>query len=312
MLVTGSGAHENPGIAASNARSRKGQVVAVSADRVGSFQVTTVRLGIPELPAQFNGYKILQLTDLHYGPATPLPLIREAVTIGQSLSPDLIALTGDYIQISSLGVYHILATRVHPRMFRWTEYRRHVRDYTDQLAEALAPLTAPDGRIGTFGNHDYTEGVGTIRRRLGADITWLVNEQKLISRGDASISIAGTDDLRYGSPDLVKTFTPPVNGTHAPASACILLSHNPDIVLFRNKELLANADIMLSGHTHGGQLCFPGVRPLVTRTKQKTHVRGLSTFGSTPIYVTNGVGFGGVSLRVFCPAELLLLQLESI
>ena len=149
--------------------------------RDGLFQVTSLDLHIQDLPDVFDGYRIAQLTDFHYGPATPLEHIEKAARRTQEFNPDLLCLTGDFIQLHPVGFYQVLATKVNPKLFRWGKYRRHVRHHIERLAAVLATIPTRDGQVAIFGNHDYMEGLGTVRRKLGTEITWINNTTRFIN-----------------------------------------------------------------------------------------------------------------------------------
>ncbi len=273
----------------------------------GRFTLTEARLEVADLPECLDGYRMVQLTDLHFGGLTQAEHIRKAVEIATSTDPDLVLLTGDFVQVGSTGLRHRLATKVNPRVFRWPEYRRQVRAYAQELNALLKPLQPRDGMLAVLGNHEYHEGIGTIRRQLPREITWLKNSMHCVVRSGGALIIAGTDDVRLGEPDLEACTAFPK--LLVPSSK-ILLSHNPDIVLNKQSELISSFDLMLCGHTHGGQICLPGGKALITRTKQKRHVSGLSTFGSTSVYVNRGVGYGGLPYRTFCRPEILAITLR--
>ena len=271
------------------------------------FLITSLCLTLPGLPANLSGFKMLQLSDFHFGPSTKAEHIAKAVCLAQELNPDLVLLTGDYLQLKSTGIYHLLAGKLSPRLFRWGQYRRKVRAETVKLSQLLNPMTPPEGCIGILGNHDYTEGAGTIRRKLRTDTQWLINDSCIVTREEAKILFSGIDDYRYGKPELAKT----IASSQQQSDVKIFLAHNPDTLQLKGAEEIAAFDLVLGGHTHGGQICLPGSRPIITRTKQKRHVQGLSWFGRTPVYVSNGIGYGGIALRLFCPPELVVITLRS-
>ena len=271
------------------------------------FLLTRLRLIIPDLPPEFSGYRIAQLTDLHFGQLTSARHIGRAIDIAAAFEPHLVLLTGDYITAGSVGIHHYLATSVNPQVFNWLTYRRAVRSLAEQLSQMLSRLNPRDGIFGVFGNHDHLEGIGTITRQLGNQIQWLTNSSVEIQRGSSSIRIAGIDDLNRGKPDLMRAMAR-VKAEDDIFS--ILLSHNPDITLHAKENALNPFHLILSGHTHGGQIRLPFWGPIMTRTKQKNLVRGLGFFGESAIYVNQGIGYGLLPIRVLCPPEILEIVLE--
>jgi predicted MPP superfamily phosphohydrolase len=280
----------------------------LSSTMSGRFEVSTLELCIPGLAAEFDGYSIVQLSDFHYGACTPGSVIKEALALTNSLEPDLVVLTGDYVQHSATGLLHILGTKINPRLFRWSDYRRAVRNLVRELAQLLEVIDPPDGIVGVFGNHDYNEGLGTIKRQLPKRIQWLVNQSTEISKGENSILLSGIDDYRYGNPKVASTIKSIPDNQH---QFKLLLSHNPDSFLLRDAADLEYYDLTICGHTHGGQLCLPGRIPLITRTNQREHYSGISRFRDKLVYVNRGLGCGGLPFRLFCPPEIVSLKLKS-
>ena len=302
----------------------------VSSKRIDKFEHVTVELKVKDLPDEFVDYHIVQLTDFHFGPATPAAHLRRAIKVTNDLKPDLVLLTGDYVHNDPVGHRHFLATAFSPKLFDWVGYRRSVRVLSEKLRDKLKALTPPDGIVGIFGNHDYLEGLHTIQRQLSPVVTFLVNETLMIRRGKERIVIVGVDDFKRGKLDLEKaiatlhpreiikadevsaTIGKTSSDTVPESSAAfkILLSHNPDITLHNHKDEIPKFDLMLCGHTHGGQIRLPFVGALATRTKQKDHTRGISTYKGTPVYVSSGVGYGLIQLRINCPPEITSFRLK--
>lgn len=276
----------------------------VESSRRGRFRVTKVTLQTPSLPKEFEGYRIAHLTDLHYGPATNPKIVDQALEIAQSFSPDLFVLTGDFVVAGLTGVWHRLATKIDPKIFRWTEYRRKVRLCARELAPKIAKLSAPDGLLGVLGNHDHIEGLGTIRRQLPPSLRFLINDSTTIERGNARLYVAGVDDYKRGRPNLARALSAKSDGCFSK----ILLSHNPDIVLSRDSYLLGDVDLVLCGHTHGGQIRVPGWGPVRSCTRQQDHIMGLTRFAKSAIYTNSGVGHVGIPLRLFCPPEIAIFE----
>ncbi len=298
--------------------------------RVHTFDIVSCDVKSPQLPDAFHNYRLVQLSDFHLGAATPLSHIAQAVSIVREIAPDLVLLTGDYLQLERFGWRFLIAHTVDPQGAGWLHHRRRVRKYAVELSETLSSLTPRDGIIGVLGNHEYVEGVGTIIRQLGVRVRWLRNASTTIERQGAHIRLAGIEDLRRGVPDLSLALARELRHTngllgaphelripHNPRSECpvsaltILLSHNPDIVLHDPNLLLGGVDLILSGHTHGGQICLPYLGPLLSRTKQRTHVSGLSWHNNTAVYVSRGLGYGMLKLRVCCPPEITVFTLRK-
>lgn len=264
----------------------------------------------------FHGFKIAVLADFHFGLITSLKHINAAIEITNSLAPDLIFLMGDYIQLDRVAHRHTYASKVHPNVSMLLSYKREVRILAKEMADALSKLRAPSGIIGIFGNHDYREGIPMITRHFPKSIRWLLNKTELIKRGNRVLEIGGVDDHRRGTPDLKA-----LGKRNSQTCFRILLSHNPDVVLREDAALISEFDLMLCGHTHGGQICLPLIGPIVTRTVQREHVRGLSYFrgsssieafrAAVPVIVSHGVGYGLVPLRVLCPPEITLVTLND-
>ncbi|MFN8389742.1 MAG: metallophosphoesterase [Bdellovibrionota bacterium] len=297
-------------------------------ERRGRFALNVLTVSFDELPVAFHGYRMVQLTDFHFGPATAITHLRSAFHIVKELKPHALLYTGDFVQLTRFGFKHILGTRVSPKVFHWTRYRREVRGLAEELGRALSDLTAPDGVYAVFGNHDYHEGIGSIVRKLPQEISWLTNSRRFIEKGGSTLLIAGVDDFKRGKPDLAeaaglpsaqrKRVSPMTSSTSLlPQSGAdpffrLLLSHNPDITLSGEREHLKHFDLTVCGHTHGGQICLPFWGPLITRTKQKQFFSGLSVPAEPPaIYVNHGVGYGAVGVRILCPPEILLIELKQ-
>lgn len=297
------------------------QDIAVTVSKRGKFDLVTVTLHIANLPSAFRDFSFVQLSDLHYGSATPLAHIEYALNLAQECNPKVIVLTGDFLQLEAFGYRHFFATNINPKMVSWLQYRRKVREACERLAASLAPVTTPHGVFAVLGNHEYLEGAHTVQRRLSEHVSWLKNESVLIKRDGNTLQFAGIDDLNRGKPDVQRALLHPLSSTSSSVSSSvsldkppspflsILLAHNPDIVLAPHGEAASQADLILCGHTHGGQVCFPFFGPLVTRTKQRRHISGLGHHGDTVVYVNRGVGYGTVRFRWCCRPEVTLFRL---
>jgi len=246
-------------------------------------EVTHQRIAIEKLPVEFHGFRVVQLSDVHHSPFLDEERINEAVRMANDLQPDLTVLTGDYIS--------------------------HSRDYIPGCARALGKLRAAHGVFAVLGNHDHwTDGAMMREALVRQGIRVLCNESARIEKGFSYINLAGVDDMLVKRDDLRKA----LEETNWDETR-ILLSHNPAII---REAARAGVDLVLSGHTHGGQINW---RLLTGRKDRKTArwlrrpsrrlTRGHAQLGSTQLYVNRGLGTVVVPLRYGCPPEITILEL---
>ena len=247
--------------------------------RLQRLEVVTVEIGIRGLAPAFDGYRIAYLSDLHKSAIVPRWWLEQAVRSALEARPDLIALGGDFVHDD-----------VH---------------YAPGLAELLAPLAAPDGVVAVLGNHDHYIGPQHVRDALhSAGIVELLNVARVLQRGDARLAIAGLGDLQC---DVID-FTAAV-GSVPQNVPRIVLSHDPDVFAYWPVE--HRLDLMISGHTHGGQAYLPILGPpFVPSQFGFRYLKGLVREGGRQLYVSRGVGASGVPFRWGCPAELTVIILR--
>ena len=234
---------------------------------------------IRDLPPAFDGFRITQLTDIHHSRILGISEVRRVVSLAQQTKPDMFVLTGDYS----------------------TSYRR----YIEPCAEALSPLSAPEGVWAVLGNHDhYTDPELTTRALERNHITVLNNAHTTLRRGSDSLQLSGIDDWTWNATDWSRAFS----GLSA-KTPTILLSHQPTVL-----DLAQTSDVSLiiSGHTHGGQLNFPLLGAPARRfTNDLKYARGLFRRGETQLYVSSGTGVIGLPLRFGVRPEIAVLRLRS-
>jgi predicted MPP superfamily phosphohydrolase len=241
------------------------------------LQITRLTLPVADVPPAFEGYRIVQLSDLHLGVRLIQKTLPIVVQAANREHPDLIAVTGDIATGGRMGLVEGQA--------------------------ALAGLRAPDGVWAILGNHDYAVGedlvVATLR---GAEIGLLRNAHCLIRRGTDRLVVAGIDDVVLGLPDLRAA----LDG--APEdSPVILLAHEPDFAR------IAAADprivLQLSGHTHGGQVRLPGLKPLILPSFGHLYPDGPYWVPNLVLYVSRGIGTGRFAMRFNCRPEMVVITL---
>lgn len=243
--------------------------------------VKEIEVALAELPAEFEGYRLIQLTDLHLSRLFPQRWAEEVVTKANAQEADLIVVTGDLMDGT-------------------LEARK--RD-----VEPLGKLRAQDGVFVIPGNHEYYYGYeGWMARYKDLGMTRLCNSHATITRGDSALVIAGITDsasTRFDlpKPDLARALA------GAPSSApIILLDHKPNGA---PKAAQAGVALQLSGHTHGGMV--KGLHRIVARFNNG-FVSGFYNVGGMLLYVNNGTAmWNGFALRIGVPSELTVITLRG-
>lgn len=245
-------------------------------------QIRVRRSTIPmkHLPRVFAGKTVAVLADFHHGPFVDISFIRTAVEIANSLAPDLMALVGDFAHKGN-----------------------QTREQLPPCLEALSALRAPLGVFAVPGNHDMQDNGAIYRECIAAtplqDVT---NRAVRLSIGGEHLWVAGVDDLWWGKPDQRAA----LRGI-PDLEAVILLSHNPD---FAEEQPNDRVGLVISGHTHGGQVCVPVVGSLWLPSRYGSKYRsGLVQGPSSQVFVSRGIVLAGVPLRINCFPEINLLTL---
>jgi uncharacterized protein len=245
-------------------------VVAVS----GRPRLVRRTVTIAGLPADLDGYRIGHISDVHCGRDTPASRVAKWVRRLNTLNLDLIAVTGDLITSGAT--------------------------YVDSVAEALGGLRARDGVYACMGNHDYfTDGEHLVHALERNGLTVLRNRGVTVR---SHLHVAGVDDTWTARNDMPTALAQRPSG--APV---VLLAHDPNLF---PEAMQLNVDLMLSGHTHGGQLAVPGVRKLSLARFITEFTAGLYRRGRTWLYVNRGAGTTGPPVRLGAPAELAVLTLR--
>jgi predicted MPP superfamily phosphohydrolase len=246
-------------------------------DERGDLVVKHVSIPIEGLHPALEGFTIVQLTDIHIYPITPVEVAEEAVAIANSLKPDLAVLTGDYVWREGEAIF--------------------------DLAPVLAGLNANQGLYAIIGNHDIWEGLETCLSGLReAGIPVLINQGLTISKGGGALYLAGLDDGMSGQPDLSAA----LEGMPAGAPV-VLLMHEPDPA--DEFSLDGRISLQLSGHTHGGQVRIKDM-PMVLPPLGRKYDLGLYSINGMWLYVSPGIGEISVPLRYNCPPEVSVFTLE--
>jgi hypothetical protein len=243
-------------------------------------EVRRVRVALDRLPPEQDGFRIVQLTDVHVGPTIGRPFVEQIVARANALAPDLIAITGDLVDG---GV--------------------------PELAPAIEPLGRLRARHGVYfvtGNHEYFSGVEAWLNELNRlGIRVLRNERVAIGNATAGFDLAGVDDrsaAHHGglAPEaaLARALA-----DRDPRRELVLLAHQPRTLLDAEPF---GVGLQISGHTHGGQMW-----PFNFAVRlQQPFVAGLHRRGRSQIYVSRGTGYWGPPMRLGAPAEITEIRLE--
>ena len=266
--------------------------------RESDFEITELPIEIPGLDPLFDGYRIVQIADLHLGHWLSPERLRGVVELINRQEPDLVVITGDFVSY----VVHQIA---------------------DEMIAAFQALRPKDATLAVLGNHDHWMGAENVRAILQAGgVIELANAVYTVVRGEsgpdkdwqscqdcqssraAALHIAGVDSVTVGAADLDAVLAQlPDN---APA---ILLAHEPDYA-----DISAAAGrfaLQLSGHSHGGQIVLPRVGALLRGPGFFKYPNGLYRVGEMWQYTNRGVGTHVFRVRYACPAEITVVILRA-
>ena len=236
------------------------------------------RIPVPNLPEAFTGFRIVHLTDLHYGLLVPLSLIRSVVRRANRIERDMTVCTGDYV------------------------HERRATGQIDAVWPLLADLHAPSGVFSVLGNHDHWADSVRSRHWLGQTGQGLSHKAVAIEREGQKLWLAGAGDLWEDHKSLDGLLS------GIPESDCrIVLAHNPDTA---DTEFSARVDLMISGHTHGGQVKIPFGGTPVLPVRNKNYSSGLKrSLRGSSVFISRGIGWAVCPVRFNCLPEIAVLEL---
>lgn len=261
----------------------------VAAGIIGSYpvfierylvQVNRYRIPVPTLPRQFNGFTIVQLTDLHFGPLVPLSFLQHVIRKANALSKDVIVCTGDYV---------------------------HERDTDEEINgiwPLLSELNAPLGVYSVLGNHDHWADSNRSVYWLERSGQNIRNRTHCFERDGKRLWIAGGGDLWEDHRNFDEILG------NIPDDDCkIVLAHNPDSA---DSNFSKRIDLMICGHTHGGQVNIPFYGAPVLPVKNKNYSSGLKTSAKgQPVFISKGIGWAVYPVRFNCFPEIAVLELSG-
>ncbi len=240
--------------------------------------VEDIKIHLKRLPKNLDGFRLVHLSDIHHSPFTSLEHISRAVEIANSLKPDMFVLTGDFVS--------------------------HETEYIAPMADVMGKLESEFGSYACLGNHDHWTSAELVTKHLReANIAVLINEGFRFTARGASFWLGGVDDYMVGKTDVRAA----LRGSF-PDEMKMLLAHNPKI-LYRAAR--ASVDLMLSGHTHGGQVKLRDDEKRILPRRRK-FASGLYRRKDTQMYINRGIGTVVLPVRYGCPPEISLIELRSI
>jgi predicted MPP superfamily phosphohydrolase len=253
------------------------------------YVVSRRRIHLRDLPPALDGIRAVHLTDIHHGPWLSREDVRQVVAVANELRPDLVLLTGDYVQSSAA--------------------------YARPVVEELARLEPRFGTVAVLGNHDWWDNPQLLRREFArAGIRVLDNarcvltpEGRLVTEASEGLALCGVGDLWEDRPDF-----PLALGGLPAALPRVLLAHNPDAA--EEPALLRSdlrVDLMVSGHTHGGQVRLPLLgTPIIPSRYGSKYAQGLIQGPVCPVFVSRGIGTSQMPVRLGVTPEIALLELR--
>jgi predicted MPP superfamily phosphohydrolase len=243
-------------------------------------QVNKYRIPVPRLPSSFEGFTIVQLTDLHYGPLVPFCQMRSVIERAISIPRDMIVCTGDYI------------------------HQRNSDNQIEKIWPLLSTLKAPFGVLSVLGNHDHW---GDTQRSL----YWLNKTGQNLRHQTKKLEIQGQSLWFVGAGDLWEDhLSIDYLMKNIPKDDCrIVLAHNPDSA---DTILGSKPDLVISGHTHGGQINIPFIGTPVLPVKNKNYSSGLKRSPENiPVFISRGIGWAIYPVRFNCYPEIAVLTLTK-
>lgn len=237
------------------------------------LEITRATLPASGLPEALSGLRIGLMTDFHHSLTVPRRDIENAVRVMQQEQPDLIVLGGDYVT--------------------W----RNVR-YVEGVADALSPLTAPHGVFAILGNHDDERELPAALAAKGFEV--LTDARTTVQIAGEALELVGLRFWTRRASEVVRL----LSGTTSPV---VLLAHDPRRLI---EAAALDVPVVLSGHTHGGQVILPGLGAIAAR--KFPIASGLLRRDNTTLFVSRGVGTVYLPFRLNCPPEIAILTLQRL
>lgn len=207
--------------------------------------------------------RIVQISDTHVGLSTPVRYLRQAIAAARQAQPDLVVLTGDYVN-------------------------RSLR-YVERLRRFVKMLPTP--RVAVLGNHDHWSDAEGVTKALESEHVRVLSNESMVLYGEGwELDIVGIDDWTTDHDDISRAFA-----DHPRPTETLVLSHHPRSA---NEIAARGGRLILSGHTHGGQISVPVITHAINRMSGNPYLAGWYPVGRARLYVNAGIGSGAVGLRI--------------
>ena len=243
------------------------------------FKTEHQEIVVPSLSPAFHGYKIVHISDIHYGQWISADRLRGVVDLINQSNPDLVAVTGDFVS-------YLLNSNM-----------------AEEMVESLSKLKTKDATVAVLGNHDHWTGADRVRDILRkSNILDISNSLFEASKPNSKLIIAGVDSimLKKDRLDLVLERIP----SNVPA---ILLAHEPDFA--SESAATKRFSLQLSGHSHGGQFVIPKLGTPIRGRQFFKYPLGMYNVNGMILYTNRGLGTNSYWLRINCPPEITVISL---
>jgi hypothetical protein len=243
------------------------------------FIITPLPVSVPGLDPAFDGYRILHVSDIHFGHWVSTERLNGIIDLINELEPDLAVNTGDFVSYV-------------------------MEDLAPDLTAAMQRIESKDGSLAVLGNHDHWMDPGRVTEILSAgNVKVLRNDVYSVRRDGAELHIGGVDNITVEADrlDLVMAQMPQ-------SGPALMLAHEPDFA--DQTAATGRFFLQLSGHSHGTQIVPPFIGPLLRGEHFKKYPNGRYQVGDMVQYTSNGVGTHAVRLRINCPPEIVVVTLN--
>lgn len=252
--------------------------------------ISTTKIGVKEyriknnkLPSSFNGLKVIQLSDLHYGSTMTLKDVKKIVKLTNERKPDIVVFTGDLIS---------------------KDYKLSSKEQ-EKLTQELKKITYTLGKYSVLGDEDQ-ENISTIYNQ--SDFTLLNNDYDLIYKDENSpILLVGLNSLKNNQ-DIEKAYAYYKEETHNSEIYTIAILHEPDVV----DNITYNTNIFLAGHSHNGDIQIPIVnQPVIRHENAIKYNKEYYNLNNSKLYISSGLGTNKVSIRLFCRPTISFFRISQ-